>query len=87
MDLFIHSLPRLVAKRLLKATTAQVAEVDKRVPSHLPSRLNPRLIRLTLPRDLRAGLEAKGFKTSLGDDDAGLVSLMWSRAGGFYLGE
>ncbi|KAF9652136.1 FAD/NAD(P)-binding domain-containing protein [Thelephora ganbajun] len=36
-------------------------------------------------KDLHAGLEAKGFRTSLGDDDAGLIWLMWVRAGGFYL--
>jgi len=36
-------------------------------------------------KDLRAGLEARGFRTSLGDDDAGLIWLMWIRAGGFYL--
>lgn len=48
---------------------------------------NSRLTRLTLPRGLRAELEAKGFRTSLGEDDAGLGWLTWVRTGGFHIGK
>ena len=53
--------------------------------SEYPITFSP--IGLRLLRDLHAGLEARGFRTSLGDDGAGIVWLVWSRVGGFYLGK
>lgn len=33
------------------------------------------------------GLAKVGFKTNLGGDDAGLVQLLYTRAGGYYIGK
>jgi len=37
-------------------------------------------------REILDGLQKRGFKTTLGDDDSGFLLMAWNKGGGYYLG-
>lgn len=72
-----HDLLRLMHQRVTKET----AEADKCVTGYFSRHLTERR-----SRELLDGLHKRGFKTTLGDDDAGFLLMAWSKGGGYYLG-
>ncbi|KAK4701566.1 hypothetical protein P7C70_g4662, partial [Phenoliferia sp. Uapishka_3] len=54
---------------------AVIKELHKRVAGYIAE----------ADKDLLAGLHAKGFMTTQGEDGSGFLMLAWARAGGYYL--
>ena len=81
-DILGYALPWPSAQQLLKGATSHIAStIDKYVYYRLFFAIFKRGV-----RDLLRGLEKVGFRTNSGIDGVGLLSLIFTTGGGFYIG-
>ena len=81
-DRISASFPNNFVRLLHQRMTKDIAEADKYVFT-LQSRVNDSL---RMRRHILDGLRKVGFKLTFGEDGSGVVSLLWTRLGGYYFG-
>ena len=81
-DVLGHALPWPSLRQLLKHETLRIASTTDKYDLRLSLVVwSERCV-----RDLLSGLEKVGFRTNLGIDGAGPLSLIFAFGGGFYIG-
>ncbi|EIW83191.1 FAD/NAD(P)-binding domain-containing protein [Coniophora puteana RWD-64-598 SS2] len=83
-----EGMPRLLSIFWENGPPTDIADrINASFPNHLMKLVHKRVTKeiAEADKDLLDGLHARGFQTTLGEDDSGFLMLAWNRAGGYYL--